>query len=65
MIMSCACCRYMLLEWKFSSPAVGVKTLKGETTRNILGFIKGQVQCYHGDYGVACVEQSLSGMCLL
>ncbi len=49
------------MEWKFLSQDVGHRTLKGESPRNILGFIRERVQCYHGDYGVACVQQSLNG----
>lgn len=39
---------------------VGCRALKGETTRKLQGFLKDQVQAYHGDYGVACVQQSLT-----
>lgn len=40
---------------------VGHKTLKGETFRNLQGFFKEQVQAYHGDYGVACIQHALTG----
>ena len=53
--------RYLLLEWKFSSFDIGYKVLKGEDSKYLLGFFKKQIQAYHGDYGVACVQHSLTG----
>lgn len=54
-------CRYLLLEWKFSSVEVGCRVLKGETSRKLQGFLRDQVHAYYGDYGVACVQHSLNG----
>ena len=53
--------RYLLLKWKFSNVDVGHRTLRGEISRNFQGFFKEQVQAYHGDYGVACIQHALTG----
>lgn len=49
-----------MLEWKFPSLDIGYKILKGEDSKYLLGFFKKQIQAYHGDYGVACVQHSLT-----
>ncbi len=53
--------RYLLLEWKFSSAEVGHKTLEGVSAKSLLRFFKDRVKAYHGDYGVACIQHSLTG----
>ena len=57
--------RYLLLEWKFSVREVGHKILRGENPRSILHFVREKIQAYHGEYGVACVQQSLSGEAII
>lgn len=52
--------RYLLLEWKFSSAEVGHKTLEGVSAKSLLRFFKDRVKAYHGDYGVACIQHSLT-----
>ena len=44
---------------------VGHKILRGENPRSILHFVREKIQAYHGEYGVACVQQSLSGEAII
>lgn len=53
--------RYLLVELSFASVEDGNEALRAITPKSMVLLVRDAVQRLHGDYGLACVQQSLHG----
>ena len=54
-------CRYLLVELTFGSAEDGSRALKATSPKKMQEVVRDAVLALHGDYGLACVQQSLNG----
>ena len=59
---SSPCLRYLLVELSFGSVEEGCQALRPATPKSLVQLVREAVLALHGDYGLACVKQSLNGI---